>query len=179
MNERHHFMKKLLPILLLAAASALPSAATPTLLGIFGGSPGSNDDIASVKAAILASTGINADIQLYDKSDSGPVLTTFTPADPSTAKTGTFDVIDNSVLISFVTVKAANQFKLYQFTPAVNSDSWDTVGMVNNGGQQPKLSHMSLWTLPGDPRTETPEPSTMLFLGAGLAGLGLARKFRS
>jgi len=129
-----------------------------------------------VKAAILSSIGVNADIQLYDKSDGAPVLTVFTPNDPSTAKSGTFDVIDNSVLISFITVKAANQFKLYQFTPAVNSGDWDTVGLKNSGGQQPNLSHMSLWTVPGQ-HDEVPEPSTMVFLGAGLAGLGVARKF--
>jgi hypothetical protein len=170
-------IKKLLPILLLAAASALPSAATPILLGIFGDGSG-NDDIASVKAAILSSAHIDADIQLYDKSDSGLVLTTFTPTDPSTAKAGTFDVIDNSVLISFITVKAANKFKLYQFTPAVNSGDWDTVGLVNKNGQQLNLGHMSLWTVPGVPGSDTPEPSTLLFLGAGLAGLGVARKFR-
>ena len=72
-------MKKLLPTLLLAAASALPSAAALMFLGIFGGSPGDNDNITSVKAAILSSIGVNADIQLYDKSDSAPVLTMFTP----------------------------------------------------------------------------------------------------
>ena len=171
-------MKNLLPTFLLVAASALPSAAAPMFLGIFGGSPGDNDNITSVKAAILSSIGVNADIQLYDKSDSAPVLTIFTPENPATAKSGTFDVIDNAVLISFITVKAGNQFKLYQFTPAVNSGDWDTVGLKNNGGQQPNLSHMSLWTLSGQ-QSETPEPSTIVFLGAGLVGLGVARKFRA
>ena len=131
-----------------------------------------------MKAAIFSKIGVDADIQLYDKSDGAPVLTVFTPEDPATAKSGTFDVIDNAVLISFITVKAGNQFKLYQFTPAVNSGDWDTVGLQNKGGQQPNLSHMSLWTVPGQ-QSETPEPSTMLFLGAGLAGLGVARKFRA
>ena len=139
-----------------------------------------NDNEANVEAAILSATGVSIDLDLYDKSDENPILTTVTGLG---GKSGTWDVIDNSVLITYVTVKASNYFTLYEYTPGENSGSWTTAGITNPGGQQPNLSHLSFWTgpntTPGSDPGDVPEPMTMALFASGMGALVIARKFRS
>ncbi|CAH1387874.1 PEP-CTERM sorting domain-containing protein [Candidatus Nitrotoga sp. M5] len=61
------------------------------------------------------------------------------------------------------------------------------INFVNNGGNVPNLSHMSLYTRAGDtpPCTvncgpnQIPEPTSLLLMGAGLISFGFARRRRS
>jgi hypothetical protein len=139
-----------------------------------------NDNEANVEAAILSATGVTIDLSLYDKSDENPVLTTVTGLG---GKSGTWDVINDAVVISYVTVKASNFFTLYEYTPGENSGSWTTAGITNPGGQQPNLSHLSFWTgpntNPGSDPGDIPEPMTLTLLASGMGALVIARKFRA
>lgn len=165
--------KTILSLAFVVASTALSSQAAPILIGVFSG----NDHKADVEAAIFSTTGVSFDLTLFDKSDSSPLLTTVTASKDE--KTGTWDVIDDSVKIAFVTVKASNNFAIYQYSPGVNSGDWTTFGIINNGGKQPKLSHLSFWTIPEqeNPDTSVPEPSAFLMLGSAAALLIGARKY--
>lgn len=132
-----------------------------------------NDHESDVEAAIFAATGQNLDLTLYGKSDSNPALFSFTGLG---TKDGTWDVLDNSVKIAFVTVKASDRYSIFD-VGGVNFGDWSTSGLINNGGQQPKLSHLSFWTVPGGDNT-VPEPATwaMMLAGFGLIGLAVRRR---
>ena len=163
---------KLTKLALCIMLASIHAQAAVTYLGVFGG----NDDEWSVEAAIFSATNMTVDLTLYDKSDEAPLLTTVTSAADN--KSGTWDVLNNNVLISYLTVKASNSFTVYQYSPAQNSGSWTTLGIVNNGGTQPELSHLSLWTVPpsGDPGGEVPEPGTLAIVGGALLGIGYWRR---
>jgi len=143
----------------------LPLSAGTIWIGTFSG----NDSEANVEAAL----GGLVDLTLYDKSDEAPNLTVFTPSPADGALSGTWDVIDDSILISYFTVKASNFFALYQIDPAANFGDWTTANITNPGGQQPGLSHLSLWTAP---ETPIPEPASWALIGVGLIALGHLRR---
>ena len=136
-------MKNILTALAFAALTTISTAsAAPVYLGIFDG----NDNEANVEAAILAATSNAVDIDLYDKSDEAPVLTNFNPNPPGGNLQGEWDVINDSVKISYLTVKASNRFTLYYYADPVNFGDWSTANLLNNNGRQQDLSHLSLWT---------------------------------
>ncbi len=165
--------KSFLALALVIASTAVSSQASPILIGVFSG----NDHKADVEAALLSATGVSFDLTLFDKSDENPLLTTITGN--KDMKSGTWDVIDDSVKIAFVTVKASNKFSIYQYSPSENFGTWTTSAILNNGGQQPKLSHLSFWTVPEseNPDAPVPEPSTVLMLGSAAALLLGAKKY--
>ena len=137
---------------------------------------GGGDSEAAVEAAILGATGKFVDISLYGKSDSNAGLFAFNgDNNPTNDKSGSWDVLDNSVLIKYITIKAANSFALYELPGAgANFGSFSTLGMLNNGGQRPNVSHISFWTVAG----AVPEPGTwaMMISGFGLIGFALRRR---
>jgi hypothetical protein len=81
-----------------------------------------------------------------------------------------------------VITKASNRFASYLFqnelfeaSPSSGSGTWQ-ITYRNNGGQIPRLSHLSIWARLM-PIVRVPEPSTLGLVGVGLLGIGLlARK---
>lgn len=130
-----------------------------------------NDSPAAVLAAITQATGAApANLALYGKSDANPGLFSFNPNPPAGALSGTWSVLDGT-LITYLTVKAGPQFALYQLSPPSSSGTWTTAGLVVGRGNQPGLSHLSFWT---DNSFEVmavapvPEPATYALVGSGL-----------
>ena len=160
---------------------------------------GGGDPVGAVENVILTAAGLDVDLILYGKSDDNPGLFNLTGF-PGTD--GTWDVIDDAIDIDYITVKAANSFALYDVQGA-NSGSWTTEGILNNGGSQPGVSHISFWTVDGSSTgpgpvgpgpvgpgpvgpgpvgpgpvgpgpSAVPEPSTYAMFGAAFLMLGIA-----
>ena len=75
--------------------------------------------------------------------------------------------------IGFYAVKGGTEYALYYVNPYQSSGTWSTEHLLNRGGNQPEISHLSAMA-----ETAVPEPMTLLLLGLGLVGLaGLRRKF--
>ena len=149
-------------------------------LGTFSGN---DNDLSQVEAYVESKLGYDISLQFYAKVDKpgtadGGLSVTY----GSGNLTGTWATGDP---ISLFSVKGSNGYALYWLEPGDDliSGEWSTDKLLNNGGQQPAISHFSTWTTtggtnpPGDP---VPEPATLLFVGAGLAGLGAwrSKKYR-
>lgn len=168
-----------------AAAAVFPCSSGPGIdltvdqcIGPVTPTPSGNDHLADVEEAIAAATGVNVDLSLYGKSDDNPGLFSFSPfTDPEDGKTTDWTVLDGT-LIKYVTVKAANNFKVYELagSGSASGTGFSTLGILNGGGEQPKISHLSFWTTSGG---AVPEPATwaMMILGFGLLG-GVMRRQR-
>ncbi|WP_443970576.1 PEPxxWA-CTERM sorting domain-containing protein [Sphingobium sp. CR28] len=139
-----------------------------------------NDHLSDVESALAAALGVNAstlNLSLFGKSDDNPSFFTFSPnADPSTGKFTDWTVLDGT-LIKYVTVKASTGFKLYEIAGAGASSgtNFSTLGLLNNGGNQPDISHLSFWTVPG----AVPEPASWMMMIGGFAFAGGAMRRRS
>jgi hypothetical protein len=184
-------MKKLLfssAIIALASVSAPASAAVlacstgPTINLVDDGCTASgNDHLGDVEAALAAALGVNVstlNLTLYGKSDDNPSLFSFEPnADPSDGKFTDWTVLDGT-LIKYVTVKAATGFKLYELAGLGKSSdvNFSTLGLLNGGGNQPKISHLSFWTVPVS--GAVPEPTTWAMMIGGLAMVGAQMRRR-
>ena len=85
--------------------------------------------------------------------------------------------LDSSVTSFILAVKAGNgtnataQSLLYYLFDdlTVTSGDWSTFGLLNNGGRQPALSHMTVYTL--SDATAVPTPAAVL---PALFGMGTA-----
>ena len=125
---------------------------------------GGGDPEAAVEAAILGATGVAVDIMLYGEAPNALFNTT-----GFFGNSGTWDVVDNSIAIAYITIKAANSFALFDVQGA-NSGTWSTAGMLTNGGAQPGVSHIRAW------KASVPEPGTFGLLGLGVVALWLRRR---
>lgn len=77
-------------------------------------------------------------------------------------------------LVTFIGVKAGNDFILYQLGTPASSGTWSTAGLVNKRGIPHALSHLAFF----GSETPVPEPATwaMMVGGFGLVGAAMRRR---
>ncbi len=143
-----------------------------------------NDSAAVINAAFGADESVIW--TLADKSDQvGTKIAA--PEDTSGAWTYTGNTISSPFIIA---LKAGNEYSAYLFKTfgdLVNGDGGTfLISFLNNGGQTPGLSHMSIYTTDSDiPGTNifgnpVPLPAALWLFGPALLGfMGLRKKVKS
>ena len=163
-----------------------------------------NDDLTNVNNA-LSSLGKSATTYLGKQDCNNDACSSTTPDDGGALDSGLFS-IDVTVLkdgteaiggtwtfdgfvdggltwfVQYFTVKAGPQFALYEIVPPISGGTfaWDTSTLLNRGGQQAGLSHISWFGFSDDtPPNEVPEPGILALLGAGLLTIGALHRRRA
>jgi hypothetical protein len=122
-----------------------------------------------------AMTGMDVNLVLvgtdesFDGGDIPGTVGAFTVTMDGDKRSGTWNY--SAGTIDYVSVKAGAQYTLYEYDPAAASGLWSTIGLLVGAGNQAQVSHLSFWQKVEDDVQPTPEPSTMLLLGTGLAGM--------
>ena len=144
-----------------------------TYLGTFSG----NDHVADVESAV-GTTGLT----LLEKSDNGGqtnFLFNGSSNDPDGTKTGTWEYIPGNAIVRYMSVKAGNQFALYEYDPTRSSGNYSTENLSVGKGNIPGLSHLSFFSGSGPGSgSPVPEPSTIALFGAGVFALSI-RHYRN
>ncbi len=175
-------MKRILPVVLgaamvfsggnaLAALTSCPPSGGSSCLGSDFTPTLDQDTEANVltviNANLLAGGTALTSLTLLGKSDD-PIP--YGTGANTSATSGTWTA-PNSV--AFLSVKASTDFKVFDIMGAT-SGSWDTLGILNGGGKQPDLSHLSFWAI--DPGNQVPLPAAAWLFISGLGALGVLRR---
>jgi hypothetical protein len=149
---------------------------------VFNGNINENPDWATVAASYL-----NAQHAYNNYTDPDITLTPLADLDPgnlsgdgititvdSGGLTGTWTA-DAGIFVDYIAIKASDSFIIFDLYGAT-SGTWSTAGLVNNGGQQPAISHLIFF----GGAEGVPEPATwaMMLLGVGMIGSSMRRRNR-
>jgi len=110
----------------------------------------------------------------WGKSDGGAF-------DAGSGKSGNVTIAELDGIAGAIAVKAGNKYKLVEVAN-LGSFSWDTEDLVNGGGKQADMSHVTIFTGPGGgstPTEEVPEPLTMMGSAVALGFGGYFQKKRN
>jgi len=160
-------------------AFAIPMPNSGALVGVFSGN---DNDYDYIESLLESYSGLDLDGLLYGKIDEGDGIGSTTEGSLSiTTEDLTGDdpyqwgSWSSDVSLIGYSLKGSDKFALYYLDPNSGpwtSGYWNMYDVLNNGDQNPTLSHFTGYA-------PIPEPATMLLLGSGLLGLAaFRRKFR-
>ena len=124
---------------------------------------------------------------LADKNDDGIVISPYDLiANGNGSVTGLWNVssFNNYQYAALVIKGGAVAFVAYLLDLSQLSGTWSTADLINGGGNQPGLSHISLYVgglqiTPPPPPPEVPLPAAGLLLLTAMGGLGMLRARRA
>ena len=151
---------------------ALKCASVTSAAGcLFLGNIGNAIDAAAAESQYNTINNPDIDLNIVGKSDGGFGTLAFADATKNSGNWST-----PGFLISFLAVKAGNEFVLYQLAAPASSGTWSTAGLVSMKGIKHELSHLSYFGARGP--GAVPEPATwaMMLAGFGLVGGAMRRR---
>lgn len=149
-------------------------------LGTFAGNDNPKDiiDIESQISSSIYYSGGAIDLIFFDKTEStnseGEDNKMTVSYDPD-YKSGTWKTDDP---INFYSVKGGKQYSIWWMKDGVDDGLWTTIGLLNNGGNIPEISHLSTFIDQNSGNTSNvPEPNTMVLFGIGILSVfGLLKR---
>lgn len=127
------------------------------------------DTLANVTQAILEATGVNVALTLYGKHETAGLFS-FSNGVEGEYSTNWSTI--NGTMINYVTVKSANEFKVYRLAGlGASSGTATSLDLLSvNGRNEPEISHISFWTSAAAAVVPEPGAWALMILGFGVVG---------